>query len=228
MCFLKRKNKISKKEKEQAETLFLDFLEGRISTHDFWEEYKNNQIFQQVLKTDKTRWKRTYMLGNVKMYHYWEGPYDRILEFNPDTLLDVVDIKNLYHIAHGLYPTIGRYFLRRNIKYKYGNKEVNYYIMLEKMIPSYINICNEKFLEDIYNSTPASLPKKERIKMGRQKILELYKYDNKKPRWIQPPEWPLDEDGPLVFSHQENDVGKSIYYFYNKHTKAQTIVEQFE
>lgn len=137
------RNRVNKKDKKEAEKCFLDFLEGRISTKDFWKQYSVNRILQKVLKFDKARWKKTYMLGSVKMRHYGKGPYDKIFNYNPDTLLDVVDINKLYDV-YCLYCVINKYFIYRGFNPKCGNKEMQQYLFLQKLVPSYVNVYDIK------------------------------------------------------------------------------------
>ncbi|WP_395321849.1 hypothetical protein [Variovorax sp. UC74_104] len=47
-----------------------------------------------------------------------------------------------------------------------------------------------------------SLPSKQRKAWLRQRILELFKYVNQPPRWLQSPAWPIGDAGPLVFLGQ--------------------------
>ncbi len=226
MCILS-KRKVEYKSIKKAEKFFLDFLEGRISTKEFWEEYKRNNVYQNVLKYDRNRWEKTYMLGNMKMRHFGKGPYDKFFEFNPDTLLDKCDINKLYHIYY-LYVIISRYFIRRKIDFICGNEDVKLYLFLQKFVPSYVEIYDGEYLKEIFDSTQKNMSKKDRLKQAKEKIKEIYLYEKHPPRWIQPPEWPIDEDGPLVFSHQINETGRTLYYFYNKKARNQVIIEQYE
>jgi len=222
------KNRVDFKSVKRAEKFYLDFLEGRISTKEFWEEYKESNIFQNVLKYDSTRWKKTYMLGKVKMRHFGKGPYDKNSEFNPDTLLDKCDINKLYDI-YCLYAVISRYFIRRKIDFICGNEDVKLYLFLQKFVPSYVEIYDGEYLKEIFDSTQKDISKNERLKQAKARLLEIYSFEKYPPRWIQPPEWPIDEDGPLVFSYQKIGSGRCLYYFYNKkRPNKQIVVEQFE
>ena len=58
-----------------------------------------------------------------------------------------------------------------------------------------------KFLADVLaGAPPLSLP--ERKAWLRQRILELFRYVKRPPRWIQSPAWPMGKAGPMVFLGQ--------------------------
>lgn len=225
MCFFQKN--FNKKDEKEAEKFFLDFLEGRTSTLDFWEQFKNKSVYQTILKHDRKRWEKTYMLGNVRMIRYGKGPYDKIFDINPDTVLESCNIKRLYDV-YRLYSMINRYFFKRGINIVCGNKEVKQYLLLQKMVPSYISIKDGEYLQEIYDSTNNDYSQSNRIREAKAMIEKLYIFDKVPPKWLQTPEWPKDYDGPLVFSYQKKEEGKMQYFFYNKKTKKTTIIEQFE
>ena len=225
--FILFKDRVGFKKTKKAEKFFLDFLEGHISTKYFWEEYKKNIIYQKVLQHDRKRWKKTYMLGKVKMKYFGKGPYDKSFKYNPDTLLTVCDINRLYDV-YCLYTVVSKYFINRKIKFNCGNEDVKQYLFLQKFVPSYIEIYDGEYLKEIYDSTEKKLSQKERLNQAKEKLKEIYSYKKCPPRWIQSAEWPIDDDGPLVFSHQKKEIGRCLYYFYNKKTNKQIIIEQYE
>lgn len=58
-----------------------------------------------------------------------------------------------------------------------------------------------KFLSDLLASAPQLSPSERRAWL-RQRILELFRYVKRPPRWIQSPAWPMGEAGPMVFLGQ--------------------------
>lgn len=224
-CLFKRS--VDRRKQILAEDFFLGFLKGKISTKDFWEEYKKNTDYQEILKKDKMRWNKTYLLGDIKIRRYGKGPYDKDFKFNPDTLLEICDINKLEDV-YNLYIVINRYFYNRKVDILCENKDVKKYLFLQKIVPCYIDIQDGDFLAEIYNSTAPSLSKMERIKQAKQKIKEMYRFDKLPPKWLQSPEWPKENGVPLVFSHQANEIGKSVYYFYSSKTNNKIVIEQFE
>lgn len=216
-----------KQKKQQAEKLFLDFLEGRISTTEFWEAYKSNNDIQSVLVNDKKRYKRTFLLGGIKMFHFGKGPFDKWNTFHPDNILSACNINNPYHV-YLLANVINRYFENRKIQIKCKNREYLLWKLYEKIVPHYLEIVDAEFLGRVWNSSAEELNKTERIKYCKHEIEKMYPYDKRPPVWIQNPEWPVDEEGPMVFSHQKCEIGRAIYYFYNRETKKQVEIIQYE
>lgn len=105
----------------------------------------------------------------------------------------------------------------------------NYDFLLD-IQPTWLDIDDDCILHQILDEIPKTLSKTQRVKLGKEKVKELFKYDKTYPRWIQNPEWPIAHGKPLVFSHQEKVKGDdchNYYYFYDEDTKEETIIEQF-
>ena len=63
----------------------------------------------------------------------------------------------------------------------------------------------------------------------KKKVKELFKYETKKPRWIQQPEWPIIDNRPLIFKYQKtSSEGVEQYFFYDSYTGETRIIEQVE
>ena len=228
MC---KKAKTSRKDKTEALELMINFAEGRISTDEFWEIYKNSLALQTVIIKDKTR-KKGLLIFNSETgeLKYDKKQYkDSIDYFAQEKLLDVIDINILEH-RHALYQTVRLYFWRRKANLKYKNADYEKYEFLQRLVPRYVYIRDSSYIESILNEAPKELSTKAKIKYSKEKIRSLFRYDNSPPRWLQAPEWPIKNGQPLVFSHQEKitNIGDYVkYYFYDAKTNEQTIVEQF-
>lgn len=104
------------------------------------------------------------------------------------------------------------------------------YNFLLSIQPSWLDINNDDVFQKVIEEIPNNLSKTQQIKLGKEKVKTLFKYDKTYPRWVQSPEWPIVNGKPLVFSHQKKVKGDdchTYYYFYDEKTKEQTIVEQF-
>ena len=80
-----------------------------------------------------------------------------------------------------------------------------------------------KFLSDLLASAPPLSPP-ERKAWLRQRILELFRYVKRPPRWIQSPAWPMGEAGPMVFLGQLPVDGyfhdsAAVYIFHDPATR---------
>ncbi len=228
MC---KKAKISRKDKAEALELMINFAEGRISTYEFWNSYKDSLALQTIIIRDKTR-KKGLLLFNSEI---GEFKYDKkkcrdsMDYFAPERLLNVINIDVLEH-RHALYQTVRLYFWRRKANLKYKNDDYDKYEFLQTLVPSYVYIRDASWIDDILNNAPKELSQKEKVKYTREKIKSLFCYDNRPPKWLQVPEWPIKDGRPLVFSFQKRVKGTDSltrYYFYHPESKEQMIVEQF-
>lgn len=220
------KNKMKDKEATQ---IFLQFATGTLSTEEFWERYKSDESLRNALIYDKKRgkpikWKSP--TGGILISRF----DDKKLPINPDTLLDTIDINNLEH-RYQLFVTINRYLISRDIKFKNSelNKDIKEYLFLQQLLPEWVGVDDISFLQNLMATAPKQMSKVQQTAWGKAKIKELFKYNTKKPDWIQQPEWPIIDGRPLIFSYQETDKeGLEKYYFYDESNNQQVIIEQCE
>lgn len=193
-----------KKMKEKdAVKIFVDFTTGAITTEQFWEKYNNDETLRNVLIYDKYRthfYKVKMPDGHVIYTRY----NDQKFALNPDNLLEKTDIDKL-NDRYRLFTFINRFLIARNIKIDYRNlnKDVKEYLYLSKMLPSWASVEDISFIQNILSSAPENLLRTEKLKWGKEKVKEIFKYDNKKPNRLNDPVWPFKDGMPLVFSHQE-------------------------
>lgn len=208
MCFkLRKKEEILSDEQKDAVQQMTDLAEGRMSIREFWELYQKSTVLQDIILNDKKLPSRQYIVDT----------------FNR------VDI-NILQCRVDVYTAVECYFSRRNIDLKFRNEDVSLLCKLLRLIPSYIDMGNGEFFANILAKAPKELKSKEKDKWFRGEIRRLFTWDKKKPFWIQPPQWPIIDNVPYVFSHQETaEEGYEVYYFYdpNDPTKQVTI-EQCE
>lgn len=213
--------------KKKSLTFLKDFAEGKVSTEVFWEKYKQDTTLQKILINDKKRPKGVYRFNHLShQLEYDKKAYlDSLYLINPESLLTIVDITKLEH-RYELFAVVKRYFMNRKVKLKFYNKDEEYYIYLQKLLPEWLNVdCD--FLEKIINSVPLNLSKDEKLLWGKNRIKELFKFEKTPPKWVQEPEWPIINEKPLIFKYQkENKLGAIEYYFYNPDTMKDIIIEQ--
>lgn len=225
-CRTKSKNKVNKK---AAEQVFLNYAKGILSTEEFWALYVADESLRNALIYDKYRFRKikwTDSAGNL----LYTKLNDRIYELNPDTLPEVFDINNSEH-RYQLFIMVNRYLSARKIELAEAeyNNDVKEYLFLHKILPDWVGVNNVTFLHDLTASVPANLTKEEQLKWGEAKVKELFKCKDKKPVWIQAPEWPVIDGRPLIFSHQRTEENGSVrYYFYDELTNKEEIIEQCE
>ena len=214
--------------KKAATQIFSDFATGAISTEDFWERYKSDEALRNVLIKDKKRNKfQKIELETGVVYRRYDDAKDAI---NPDNLLETVNIDKLEH-RYRLFTVINRYLISRKIKLNNAelNDDVKEYLFLYELLPDWTSVEDISFLQNLMSLAPSDMTKTQKTAWCKAKIKELFKFDEKKPKWIQQPEWPFINGQPLIFSHQETtEDGLEKFHFYDKDTNKETIVEQCE
>jgi hypothetical protein len=86
---------------------------------------------------------------------------------------------------------------------------------------------------EIFDKAPSELSKTALIKHCKARIGELFVCLKTKPKWLQNGDWAFDSDGkPLVFSHQESikEGGhiKCLYHFIDKKRDICVVKEQYD
>lgn len=226
LCGVKSKLKMRERDALQ---IFLSFATGELSTEDFWAKYMTDEALRNALIKDRKRNKR----------YKWVSPDGSILyskfddtkcAINPDTLLETVNINSLEH-RYQLFLVVNRYLIERKINLSRSefNSDAKEYLFLQKMLPSWVSVNDISFLQKLMASAPNGLTEPQKLEWGKLKVKELFKYIDKKPNWIQEPEWPIIDGQPLIFRRQETaDEGFERYYFYDERTGKEVIIEQCE
>lgn len=213
---------------KEALKIFMDYLTGVMSTEDFWARYTTDERLQNALINDKKRNKpyKYYALNGQLCYMKLN---DKKYKFNPDTLLDVVDINNLSD-RYQLYSVINRYAIERGISEKDSvNADIKVYTDLYKMQPSWVEVEDVSYLQKIFAEAPEGLTYAQKLKWGCFKIRDLFRYVNKKPNWIQQPEWPIKDGTPLLFAYQKTaEEGFEQFFFFDVKTGEEVVIEQCE
>ena len=203
MCFrLRKKEEVLSEEQKIAVQQMADLAEGRMSIREFWELYQKSPVLQDIILNDKKLPSRQYIVDQFKR----------------------VDM-NLLECRVDVYTAVENYFSRRNIGLRFRNEDVSLLCKLLNLLPSYIDMGNGEFFANIMAQAPKDLKSKERDKWFRSEIRRLFTWNKKKPVWIQPPQWPIIDGVPYVFSHQETaEEGYECYYFYDPNDNTKTVV----
>ena len=184
-----------------------DLVEGRMTIREFWKIYQESNVLQDMILNDEKLPVKQYIVDQF----------------------DKADI-NILGCRVDIYTAVNNYFARRNIFLKTQNSDVSLYRKLLDLVPSYIDIGNGEFFANTMAKAPKELKSKEKDEWFRNEIRGLFTWDEKKPSWIQPPEWPIVDNVPYIFSHQATaKEGYECYYFYDPNDKTKTVViEQCE
>ena len=199
----------------------IDYVECRMSVTEFQRLFNTDKSLRKVLRTRIcTSW-YTYLKDyNYNLQELFENHYD-YKNKSWDTIVNRAGIQG-YLIL---------FLDDLHIEYNKYEKYDDDYKFLLKIQPDWIDCNNNSILQKVIDSIPKELSQTQRIKIGKEKVRALFKYDKTYPRWIQNPEWPIVNDKPLVFSRQEKakdgDI-RTYYYFYDEDTKEQMVIEQFD
>ncbi len=189
----------------------IKFAEGEIDFNIFWNEYQNNVEYKKSFEVKLGDKFRCFGKGTVN---------EHLMIYSPDTSMG----KAVIHSDICRYLEYNGYVFNKSTKY---HDELQFRRDIQ---PSYINIEDEKFLNQIISELPNDLSKTNQKKWLKDKIKNIFKYDSKPPKWIQNPEWPIIDGKVLVFKsqtkEQKNDE-RIFYTFYNPETKEEKVVIQF-
>lgn len=196
----------------------INFVEGRISAENFHKELLKNSF----LKKEFSKWYCDRTALKDYGYNFYKF-LSKDWRFNS---LDWNKVTIKYYLSWWLE----KFLNDKGIDFVPLPQYEQDYSFLLSIQPSWLDIDDDTFFQRIMDEIPQDLPKAQRVKMGKEIVKSMFKYEKTYPRWLQDPEWPIVNGKPLVFSHQEKGKGDdchNYYYFYSEDTKEQTVVEQF-
>ncbi len=92
------------------------------------------------------------------------------------------------------------FLTKRGVKFTHSNAPTELYDLILSAQPRWLD-ADTKYISDLLASAP-ELPTSERKAWLRRRILELFQYVKRPPKWIQSPNWPMGKNGPMVFFGQ--------------------------
>lgn len=197
-----------------------DFLAGRISPEDFklmWysdEKLRNwiNELIDLKSPLDPTWDNYPYNGYRAAIHNYYNGSVEDFIR-RSDEAEEKRNKKSIFRIGWALnaiasvviiaYPDV-------EITHKYDD-EINFYLAL--CGDTFGGAEVEKVINDIIQEYPNSLSKSKRIKQAKQRIREVFHIENRYPKWIQEPDWPMGEKSPMRFISQlhEGDLYRFVF-----------------
>lgn len=196
----------------------LDYVEGRMTVDAFRQELLQSSSLKDVL----SKWK--CKMTALKEYEY--NFYSFLMSDWRFKNTNWNNVATKYYLFWWLVKLLqdNKVDFTPIVRYE---QDYNFLLSIQ---PSWLDINNDDVFQKVIEEIPNNLSKTQQIKLGKEKVKTLFKYDKTYPRWVQSPEWPIVNGKPLVFSHQKKVKGDdchTYYYFYDEKTKEQTIVEQF-
>ena len=138
-----------------AEEKMASFVEGKMSTYEFWDLYQKDENIRNTLINDPK------LPKSMKNSIYCPFLYK-------------IDISILWHRCE-VFRAVKVYFLRREISLAFYNEENEEYVELLDVAPRYADISCKWFIDNVLNKCEYSLGTKERKEWLRNKIREVFK-----------------------------------------------------
>ena len=190
-----------------------EFVAGTMSPDEFRIKLYTNNAFEALLTNDPHLPKSGYIKGSV---------YQFLLEQDFD------DPGGLLNIQGALQE-----FMNRNaISYMATREYSELFDIILTAQPKWLQV-QTKFVQE--KMLPASNGKKAKELKAwlREEFLRRFRFAKKPPKWIQSPNWPINENGPLVFIGQLDGDNyfhdtAAIYVFLDPVTKiCETIIQTY-
>ncbi len=185
---------------EELDTI-VAFVEGRIDPKEFERQlYANPDGFEQVLSADPDR--PAGYLG--------QGVFLFIIQQDFDHFGSVLNV-------HG---ALQNYLARNGIASDATEAYGQYFDLLLSAQPGWLDVVeSDYFLKEVLPDAGKRTGDDLRQWIYNQ-LLERFQCVQEPPHWIQSPEWPIKENGPLVFLGQVNVEGyfhddAAAYVFYD-------------
>ncbi len=189
---------MDKKTKQEKLNLIKDFVEGRLGIKEFEVIFKSNAEIQSLLKDFHIEYVEDKKQGSTCEYlinKRWAGAITQSL---------VQDVFHWYLVNEGYKPKYYDYYVRRAQAFS-------------SVYPDWLpDVGSEYIQEHVEDQLPDDMSDTQKKKIIREKIKELFKYENKRPHFEQEGVWPMDKEGkPLIFRSQKSEGDLTTYTFYD-------------
>ncbi len=186
-----------------------DFLSEKITIESFFEHIYSNEDLQAELEKEV----------NIKPFTNSGSLFLFLME---------IDISN-YGCIWDAKDALSKFLEKRGVEFEVRNTEAKLYEL--------ISGCTPRWLEPPVNYLKSfvekneSLDKKELKALVKDKINEDFICLKGKPKWIQAPNWPIEDDQPLVYVGEldmtsiSHDTTK-VFVFFNKKKNSFTNILQ--
>lgn len=203
-------------------------LAGCVSMDVFLEELRNDQELQKYV--------RNFIPNEAKedaTHDFWKiVPYQSLQRNDFDYY------KFLFWALHSKvkYAKHLNIFSRLQTVYQYYYPEVQCTDKYEKAFDIYLDAIKDCFdgpevqevVEKIIDDSMQLSSKAKRTTQARMSINTYFHVEkNKRPRWVQGPEWPMGSSSPMAFVAQKR-IGKAVLFeFRDADTGETRVVKQF-
>lgn len=158
------------------------FVEGHIEPADFEKRLYNDPTIEAVLNDDPTLKPGTY-IGTSTFHFVIQQDFE-----SPGGVLNV----------HG---ALSQFLERKQIPFLPTKSYAKLHEIILQAQPRWLDVPADWLKKNVLSAAEGRNGKELRDWL-RARLLELFKYREKPPKWIQSPNWPIAENGPLVFLGQ--------------------------
>lgn len=167
---------------DEAIANIVAFVEGCTEPADFEKCLYNDPAIESALNDDPTLKPGTYIGTSTFLFVVGQN-----FE-SPGGILNV----------HG---ALSQFLERKRIPFRPTKSYSELYDNILKAQPGWLNVPVDWLNKNVLSNADGRKGKELRDWL-RMRLLELFKYRGKPPKWIQSPNWPIGDNGPLVFLGQ--------------------------
>lgn len=215
---LLRRISLRKTEYQNAINMMIKFVQGELHVSDFWNSFCEKPVFIDMLKKfDKD-------MNSFRMYYENQESAKKV---------SLDSMKTRIHI----YWMIKHFLTKINIDCNPYNIEEGDYLFLSEIQPLWLDIQDDAFIQSIIKSIPENFSSSQKKSFAKKRINEMFLFENRPPKWMQNPDWPIVDGIPLIFVKQDGDPDNVAlsnfqdrinYTFKNPISGEYIVVEQFD
>ena len=188
----------------------VDFVEGRISPLEFINEIYTDDSYETFFNDTKSIPPYTTAADTIYLY---------LIERNFNLIGDVINAQDL----------LSKYLFSKEIQHTPDNENIKKFNLILKAQPKWLDLRGDYcqyLLKEAGNITG-----KELTSWLKKTISERFISISVPPKWLQSPNWPIENNQPLLFIGQ-HDISKikhdhsQLYIFYSHSRKDFELIEQ--
>lgn len=192
-------------------TVFIkDFVEGKVTPEDFRGKLYDDESFEDYFEDTKPIPPYTSRGPDIYLY---------LLERDFARVNDLIDIKSL----------LSKYLSQKGIEHKPDTSSLDLFRLVLKVQPSWLDLTSDYLT--LLSKEGGHLRDKQFSDWLKRIIKERFIYLKTPPRWLQSPDWPIENGIPLIFVGQL-DVTKLyhdtsfVYVFFDKTSQSYRCIVQ--
>jgi hypothetical protein len=198
---------------DAAIATIVDFVEGRISPAEFEQPLYHDPAIENALNDDPALKPGTYVGSSTYLF---------VIEQDfkcPGGVLSV----------HG---ALSEFLDRKGVPYRATKAYAEFFDIILKAQPRWLNVRADWLQRNVLDGADGRTGR-ELQDWLRVRLLELFRYRDKPPKWIQSPNWPIAESGPLVFLGQMKITDyfhdeAAVYVFHDPATgRCETVIQVY-